>query len=59
MMSNMPLDIDNVEGGPILVMEGVPYPVVAVDSDRVANPHLICGEANVPDTFLDVRERNG
>ena len=52
MMSNMPLRVDEIEGWPILIAEGVPYRVVAVDRDRIVDLHILYGPANVIDVVL-------
>src|SRR5829696_507016 len=52
MMSNMPLCIDEIEGRPITVVESTPYRIVVIDRDRIINPHVLRGSANVIDVFL-------
>ena len=49
MMSNMPLRIDEIEGRPIVVIEGTPYRIVAIDRDRIIDPHVPRGPANITD----------
>src|SRR5712691_2336466 len=57
MMSNMPLRIDEIEGRPILVVESTPYRMVAIDRDRIIDPHVLRGPANVIDVFLEFELR--
>src|SRR5215211_5788196 len=46
MMSDMPLRIDEIEGGPISVVESTPYRIVAIDRDRIIDPHILRGPPN-------------
>src|SRR5882672_9700700 len=57
MMSNMPLRIDEIEGRPILVPESTPYRMVAIDRDRIIDPHVLRGSANVIDVSLELELR--
>lgn len=50
-MSNMPLRIDEIEGRPVFVLEGTSYMVV-IDRDRIIDPHVPRGSANVIDVFF-------
>jgi hypothetical protein len=34
MMSNMPLRIDEMEGGPVFVLESTPHRMVVIDRER-------------------------
>ena len=52
MMSNMPLGIDEIEGRPKVVLERTPYRMVVIDRDRIIDPHVFRGSANVIDVFL-------
>src|SRR6266498_5484404 len=52
MMSNMPLRVDEIEGWPIVVVESTPYRIFVIDSDRIIDPHVFRGSANVIDVFL-------
>ena len=52
MMSNTPLRIDEIQRRPILVPESAPYDMVAVHCDRVIDPHVFDGPANVVQVFL-------
>src|SRR5215218_805704 len=47
MVSNSALRIDEIQCWPILVVEGSPDGVVVVHRDRVIDPHLLHGPANV------------
>src|SRR3984893_6796522 len=47
MMSNTPLRIDEIQRRPILILKGAPYDLVVVDRDRVIEPHVLLGPANV------------
>ena len=44
--------IDEIEGRPILVVEGPPYRIVVIDRDRIIDSHLLRGSAHVLDVFL-------
>src|SRR5882724_2804877 len=57
MMSNTLLRIDEIEGRPICVLEGTPYRTVAIDRDRIIDPHVLRGSANVIDVFLEFELR--
>ena len=52
MMANMPLRIDKIEGRPIVVLEGTPDRMVAIDRDRILDPQVFRGSTNVIDVFL-------
>src|SRR5215218_7444724 len=52
MMSNTPLRIDKIQSRPIPVMEGPPYGKLIIDGDRVFDPSLFHGPANVVDVLL-------
>src|SRR5580704_3300534 len=54
MMSNMPLRIDEIEGRPIVVFEGTPYGQIAVDHDRIADPHVLRSSLDVSDVLLEI-----
>ncbi|MDQ3802851.1 MAG: hypothetical protein M3416_03230 [Acidobacteriota bacterium] len=43
MMSNAPLRVYEIEGGPIVVLESTPYRIVVINRDRVNDPHLLRG----------------
>src|SRR2546423_11946219 len=47
MMPDPPLRVGEVQRGPVVVVEGGPYPVVVVDRDRVIDPHVTHGAADV------------
>ena len=47
------LCICQVDGRPVPVAEGAPDPVVAVESDRVVDPHGLRGLADVFDVALE------
>ncbi len=52
MMSNTPLRIDEIEGRPIVVRESPPDRIVVIDRDRILDPHVLRGPANVLDVVL-------
>src|SRR5262249_24825013 len=52
MMPNTPLRVDEIQRRPILVIEGAPYEMFIVDSDRVTYPHLFHSQANVIYVFF-------
>ena len=53
MMPNTPLRIDEIERRPILVAEGTPDDMVVVDRDRVIDPHVLHGPANVVEVLFE------
>jgi hypothetical protein len=52
-MPDTPLRVGEVQGGPVVVVEGGPYRVVVVDRDRVVDPHLLQGPADVVRVVLE------
>src|SRR5215218_3510276 len=52
MMPNTPLRIDEIQRWPISILECSPYVMFIVDCDRVSDPHLCHGPANVIYAFL-------
>src|SRR5437660_12808500 len=57
MMANFPPRIDEIERRPIFVLESAPYRKVVVDRDRIIDPHVLGGSANVIDVFLECELR--
>ena len=53
MMSDASLGVDEVQGRPVVVGERVPDAVVVVDRDRVLDPHVGQGSADVLDVPLE------
>jgi hypothetical protein len=54
MMSDLSLRVDEVEGWPVVVVEGTPDRVVVVDRDRVVDPQVRGGSADVVEVVLEV-----
>jgi hypothetical protein len=52
-MPDTPLRVGEVEGGPVVVVEGTPYRVVVVYRDRVVDPHVLHGPADVVHVVLE------
>ena len=52
MIANMPLRIDEIEGRPIVVIESMPDRIVVIDRDRILDPHVLGGPANVLEVVL-------
>src|SRR5262245_7828457 len=52
-MPNTSLRIAEIQRRPILVPEGSPYDMLAVDCDRIVNPQFLHGPADVVDVFLE------
>src|SRR5947209_11095608 len=46
-MPDPPLRVGDVQRRPVMVIEGTPYPVVAVGRNRIVDPHLAYGPADV------------
>ena len=53
MLANASARIDEVERGPVLVLERAPDRVVVVDHDRILDPHLLHGAAHVVDVLFE------
>jgi len=47
------LRVGEVQGRPVVVAEGTPYRVVVVDRDRVTDPHVPLGAADVVGVVLE------
>jgi hypothetical protein len=54
MMADLSRGVDEVEGRPVVVVEGAPDRVVVVNRDRVADPQVLDGSADVVQIVLDV-----
>ena len=52
LMPNTPLRIDEIQRRPILVPEGSPYDMLIVHCDRIIDPHVLHGPANVVQVFF-------
>src|SRR5215208_1650451 len=52
MISKAALRIDEVQRGPILILEGSPDDMLIVHCDRVIDTHLLDGPANVVDALF-------
>jgi hypothetical protein len=48
-----PLRVDEVQRRPVPVLEGPPYGVLVVHGDRVIDPHLLHGPADVVHVLLE------
>jgi hypothetical protein len=48
----MSLRIDEIEGRPISVVESTPYRIVAIDCNRIIDPHVLRGSTNVIEVSL-------
>ena len=53
MMPDAPLRVGEVQGGPVVVGEGTPDRVVVVDRDRVVDPHVAHGAADIAEVVLE------
>ena len=53
MMAEAPLCVGEVEGGPVVVAERTPHRIVVVGRDRVIDPHLLDGPADVTGIVLE------
>src|SRR6476659_9899549 len=56
-MSNVPIYVYKIEGGPISVGKRIPYRVTAVESDRIIDLETLSGMANVVDVSLKIKLR--
>jgi hypothetical protein len=52
-VADLAIGIDDVHRGPILIAECAPYPVVAIDGDRIIDPKCLHGRSNVVDVPLE------
>ena len=52
LISNASRRIEEIQRRPIFIGEGAPYDIVAVDRDRIVDPHVFHGPANVIDVFF-------
>src|SRR5215831_6844506 len=52
LISNTSLRIDEIKRRPVLVVERTPYDMLTVDRDRVIDPQVFHGPANVVDVFF-------
>jgi hypothetical protein len=52
-VADLPLGVDEVEGRPVVVAEGGPDGVVVVDRDRVGDPQILDGSADVVEVVLE------
>ena len=52
-MPDSSVGVGDVYGGPVVVAERAPHPVVAVDRDRIPDPHVPHGFADVVDVLLE------
>jgi hypothetical protein len=53
MVPEASLRIGEVEGGPVVVVEGTPYRIVVVGGDRVVDLQLLDGPADVTGIVLE------
>ncbi len=58
MIANASARIDEVERGPVLVLECAPDRIVVVDDDRIVDLHLLHGAANVVEILLECKLRS-
>ena len=49
----LPPRIDEIKDRPIFVLESTPYRIVVINRDRIVDPHVLGGSANVIDVFLE------
>jgi hypothetical protein len=56
-MPYAPLRVGEVQGGPVVVVEGTPDRVVVVDRYRVVDPHVAYGAADVAEVVLEAELR--
>src|SRR6266566_352738 len=53
MMPDQPSGVREIDGRPVMIVESTPDRIVAVDRDRVIDPHLPHGPADVIDVSLE------
>src|SRR5262249_48404830 len=53
-MAKLAVSVGEVESRPVLVIESAPDPVVAVDRDRIVDPHLLRRSANMLEIAFDL-----
>ncbi len=54
MVADLALGVDEVQRRPVVVVEGAPDCVVVVDRDRVVDPQVLDGSADVVEVVLEV-----
>src|SRR5215813_2460138 len=52
-MPDASLRVGEVESGPVMVVEGTPYRVVVIGRNRVTDPHVLHGAADVIGVSLE------
>jgi hypothetical protein len=52
-MPDQPFGVPEIEARPVVIVESTPYRTVVVDRDRVIDPHLPHGPADVLDISLE------
>src|SRR5258708_30339514 len=57
MMSNMPLRIDEIERGPIVVVKGTPYCIIVINRDGIINFEVVRFSAHVSEVVLKAELR--
>src|SRR5260221_10800987 len=57
MKSNASIRIGDVHSRPVVVVEGSPYSVIAIDSDRISHVHLFRCPLDIVDVFLEWKFR--
>src|SRR6478752_7847387 len=53
MIPNLPLNVEEIERWPIVVVEASPYRVLVIDRNRILDPHVIHGLTYVLDVVLE------
>ena len=53
-MTDSALGVDEVEGGPVVIVERLPHGVVVVDGDGIADVHRLEGDPHPVEVFLEV-----
>src|SRR5688572_29261876 len=53
MLANASVRVDEIEGGPVLVLEGAPDRVIVIDHDRILDLHLPHGTTNVVEVVFE------
>src|SRR5690349_17205156 len=57
MVSNVALAIDNIQGGPVMIVEGIPDFVLRVDRDGVGDGLFLHGQPDVLEFLLKTEFR--
>src|SRR5689334_5606792 len=56
-MTDMPLRIDEIESGPVVIVERTPDPILAVERSRIVDALVLCHSPDVVQILLEAELR--